>query len=61
LDDALQIVASTGERWFVAELNRHKGQVLLRQGHPEAAEQHYSKALSITSQSARGRGVIAKC
>jgi class 3 adenylate cyclase/predicted ATPase len=30
LDDALQIVERTGERWFAAELNRLKGQLLLR-------------------------------
>jgi len=47
LDDALQIVERTGERWFAAELNRHKGQLLLRQGHSEAAEELYRKALSI--------------
>ena len=47
LDDALQIVERTGERWFAAELNRHKGQLLLRQGHTEAAEELYYKALSI--------------
>jgi predicted ATPase len=50
LDDALQIVEKTGERWFAAELNRHKGQVLLRQGHAEAAEELYSKALSIAQE-----------
>jgi predicted ATPase len=47
LDDALQIVERTGERWFAAELKRHKGQLLLRQGHSEAAEELYRKALSI--------------
>ncbi len=47
LDDALQIVERTGERWPVAELNRHKGQLLLRQGHSEAAEELYRRALSI--------------
>jgi predicted ATPase len=47
LDDALQIVERTGERWLEAELNRHKGQLLLRQGHTEAAEQLYRKALGI--------------
>jgi predicted ATPase len=47
LDDALQIVERTAERWFAAELNRHKGQLLLRQGHSEAAEELYRKALSI--------------
>jgi predicted ATPase len=50
LDDALQIVERTGERWFAAELNRHKGQLLLRQGDSEAAEQLYRKALSIAKE-----------
>ena len=50
LDDALQIVERTGERWFEAELNRHKGQLLLRQGHSEAAEELYRKALSIAQE-----------
>jgi predicted ATPase len=47
LDEALQIVERTGERWFAAELNRHKGHLLLRQGHAEAAEELYRKALGI--------------
>jgi predicted ATPase len=47
LDDALQIVERTGERWFTAELNRHKGRLLLRQGHAEAAEELYRMASSI--------------
>jgi class 3 adenylate cyclase/predicted ATPase len=50
LDEALQIVEKTGERWFEAELNRHKGQSLLRQGHSEAAEELYRKALSIARE-----------
>jgi class 3 adenylate cyclase/predicted ATPase len=51
LDDALQTVGRTGVRWFAAELNRHKGQLLLRrQGHPEAAENLYRKALSIAEE-----------
>jgi predicted ATPase len=49
-DEALQIVERTGERWFAAELNRHKGQLLLRQGHSEAAEELYYKALSIAAE-----------
>jgi predicted ATPase len=49
LDEALQIVERTGERWYAAELNRHKGQ-LLRQGHSEAAEELYYKALSISEE-----------
>ncbi len=50
LDDALQLVEKNGERWFAAELNRHKGQLLLRQGHSEAAEELYRKALSIAKE-----------
>jgi predicted ATPase len=49
-DQALQTVKRTGERWFVAELNRHKGRLLLRQGHTEAAEELYCKALSIARE-----------
>jgi predicted ATPase len=49
LDDALQIVERTGGRWFAAELYRHKGQLLLRQGHSEAAEELFHKALSIAA------------
>jgi len=50
LDDAFQIVERTGERWFAAELNRHKGQLLLRQGHSGAAEELYHKALRIAEE-----------
>jgi predicted ATPase len=50
LDEALQMVERTGERWFAAELNRHKGQLLLRQGHTEAAEELYRKALGIAAE-----------
>ena len=32
-DKALEIVKMTGVRWFAAELYRHKGRLLLRQGH----------------------------
>jgi predicted ATPase len=37
----------TGERWVAAELNRHKGQLLLLQGHSDAAEELYRNALTI--------------
>ena len=47
LDEALQNIATTGERRDEAEANRHKGELLLRQGHTEAAEELYRKALSI--------------
>jgi predicted ATPase len=50
LDDALQIVERTGGRWLEAELNRRKGQLLLRQGQAEAAEELYCKALSIAQE-----------
>ena len=50
LDEALRIVERTGERWFAAELNRRKGQLLLRQGHTEAAEELYRKALGIARE-----------
>jgi predicted ATPase len=50
LDDALRIVGRTGVRWFSAELKRHKGQLLLRQGQTEAAEELYRKALRIAQK-----------
>jgi predicted ATPase len=50
LDDALQIIERTGERWFEAELHRHKGQLLLRRGHTELAEDHYRKALGVAKE-----------
>ena len=52
LDDALQIVETTEERWYAAEPERYKGQLLLRQGQPEAAEELYRKALSIAEEQA---------
>ena len=50
LDDALQIVARTGEHWLEAELYRHKGQLLLRQGQTVAAEELYRNALGIAEE-----------
>jgi class 3 adenylate cyclase/predicted ATPase len=50
LDDALKIVERTGERWFLGELYRHKGQLLQQQGHAEPAERLYRKALSIARE-----------
>jgi predicted ATPase len=47
LDDALRALERTGERRLAAELNRDRGELLLRQGHSEAAERLYRKALSI--------------
>jgi predicted ATPase len=50
LDQALQLVERTKERWFAAELDRQRGQLMLRQGHPEAAEELYRKALGIARE-----------
>jgi predicted ATPase len=50
LEEALQIVDGRGERWFAADLNRQKGQVLLGQGHTEHAEGLYRTALSIARE-----------
>jgi predicted ATPase len=50
LDEAFQIVERTGERWFEAELHRHEGRLLLQQGHAEAAEDRYRKALGIAAE-----------
>ena len=50
LDDALQIIERTEERWFAAELNRRKGQLLVRQGNFETAEELYRKALSLAKE-----------
>ena len=50
LDEALQTANSTGERWLDAELHRHKGRLLLRQGQVDAAEGLYRKALEIARE-----------
>jgi len=50
LDDALQIVERSGERWFEAELNKRNGQLLQRRGHPRTAEELYCKALRISQE-----------
>jgi len=50
LDDALQIMERTGGRWIEADLNRLKGQLLLRQGRTQAAEELYHRALAIARE-----------
>jgi predicted ATPase len=50
LVEALQIVERTGERWLAAELNRQKGELLLRQGNSSGAEELYGKALTIAAE-----------
>src|SRR5262249_56625846 len=49
-DEAFRIAGKTGECWFAAELNRHKGHLLMQQGCLEAAEELYCKALSIARE-----------
>jgi predicted ATPase len=50
LADASQMVQKTGEQWFAAELCRNKGQLMLRQGHGDAAEELYRNALRIAKE-----------
>src|SRR6516162_5308693 len=50
LDEALQMADRTGERWFEAELNRHKGRLLLRQGRIHAAKELYHRALAFARE-----------
>jgi len=50
LDDALDKIDRMGQHWFAAEVNRHKGQLLLRQGQAAVAEDLYRKALSIARE-----------
>jgi class 3 adenylate cyclase/predicted ATPase len=50
LDEALQMVERTGERWFAAELKRHKGRLLQRQGQSEPAAENYHDALRIAKE-----------
>ena len=50
LAEAIQIVGRTGERWLSAELNRKKGELLLRQGNSVGAEELYHKALTIAAK-----------
>ena len=50
LEEAFQIVERTGERWFEAELHRHKGRLLLQKGHAEPAEDLYRTALGIARE-----------
>jgi class 3 adenylate cyclase/predicted ATPase len=50
LNNALQISTRIGERWFAAELYRHKGQLMLRLGRSVAAEELYRQALAIANE-----------
>ena len=50
VSEALQTADNTEERWLVAEMNRHKGQLLAQQGYSAAAEELYRKALSIAAE-----------
>jgi predicted ATPase len=50
LDDALQTVERTGERLVVAEVNRRKGQLVMRHGNSEVAVELYRRALNIAKK-----------
>jgi class 3 adenylate cyclase/predicted ATPase len=50
LNDALQIAEKIGECWFASELYRHKGELLLRQGNSQAADDLYRQALAIAKK-----------
>jgi len=50
LENAFQLMEQTGERLFEAKLYRQRGQSLLQQGHAEAAEGQYRKALSVAEK-----------
>jgi class 3 adenylate cyclase/predicted ATPase len=50
LTNALQLAEAVGERWFTAELYRHKGELMIRQGDSEAAEKFYRKAIGIAEK-----------
>jgi len=50
LDEALQTVERTGERWFEAELHRYKGELLHRKGRYRDAEALYREAMSIADE-----------
>jgi class 3 adenylate cyclase/predicted ATPase len=50
LETALELAERIGERWFAAEMYRHKGQFMLRQGRSETAEELYRQALTIAKQ-----------
>ena len=49
-EHALHVTETTGLTWLAAELNRRKGQLLLRQGNNDAAEELYGKALCIARE-----------
>jgi class 3 adenylate cyclase/predicted ATPase len=50
LETALELAERVEELWFAAELYRHKGRLLQRQGHPNAAEELFRNALAITEE-----------
>jgi class 3 adenylate cyclase/predicted ATPase len=50
VDNALQLAEAIGERWLMAELYRHKGELMLRQGYSNAPEEFYREALGIAQE-----------
>jgi predicted ATPase len=45
IEEALALCERSEERWYVAELLRIKGELVLAQGAPQAAETHFLQAL----------------
>ena len=50
LDEALDLLETTQERWCEAELYRRKGELLKLEGNLEAAERCLGKALTVARQ-----------
>ena len=50
LDNALQLAEAVGERWFMAELYRYKGDLMIRRGGYGPAEKFYREALRIAEK-----------
>lgn len=50
VDDAFLLAEAVGERWFMEELYRHKGRLMLQRGDTEAAEALYREALTIAKE-----------
>jgi class 3 adenylate cyclase/predicted ATPase len=50
LDNSLQLADAIGEHWFMAELYRHKGRLMLWQGNIEGAAALYRQALTIAKE-----------
>jgi predicted ATPase len=50
LNEGLEAAETIGERWFAAELYRHKGQLTQQQGNSRSADELYRQALTIAKE-----------